>query len=112
MAMDPDAEDEIQIFPFGAGREFNGYILNHPPDLTPVVEREFNPEPPVFHLLVPLGLVVSGFLDLVRPVFQAGEIERLVLIPQVNDLHDLLPGPGISALTKSYGRRPIKARFF
>jgi hypothetical protein len=54
--------------------------------------------------------VVPRLPDLIRPVFQADEVERFVLVLQINDFHYLPPGPGISALTEFYGRRPIKTR--
>jgi len=53
--------DEIEVAAFHE-RLFDGDILDHPPDLAPVVEGQFTRRLLVPHLRQPAGLVVAALL--------------------------------------------------
>jgi hypothetical protein len=89
VAMDPDAGDEIKVPALSRGI-LDRQVLDHAPDLTPVVQSELDAQPLILQAPVPSGFVVAGFLDLIGPILETAEIEVLMFRGQIYDLHSLL----------------------
>jgi hypothetical protein len=84
--MHPDAEHVVGIVPEHRC-VLDGQVLDHPARSPLVVERELHAQAALLEAREPASPVGGGRLGLGVPVLETSEEQRLVLGPEIDDLH-------------------------